>query len=86
MDDDLSPSEAALLTIFARLGVDAGSPVILSQLQYHWGRGTGLSGYQELMNAAFGLLARGLLAPAPDTIGNEGWALTTDGVAAIAGL
>jgi hypothetical protein len=79
MSDSVTPSETALLRIFGRLGIGPGEPVAMSVLQYHWGRPGGVTAHQDLMTTIVSLQAQGLLEPAPDTIGNTGWALTADG-------
>jgi hypothetical protein len=79
MTDTLTSSETALLRILGRLGIGPGEPVPMSVLQYHWGRPGGVTTQRDLLATIVGLQAQGLLEPAPDTVGNTGWALTPDG-------
>jgi hypothetical protein len=79
MGETRRSSEATLLRIFGRLGVGPGEPVPMSVLEYHWGRPGGITADRDLLTTIVGLQAQGLLEPAPETVGNTGWALTPDG-------
>jgi len=79
MIESVTPSEAALLRIFAQVGPAPGTPLTMSVLEYHFCRGGGVFIDQDLYNTIYALQARGFLEPAPETTGNIGWALTTEG-------